>query len=184
MNNNNEKKLIINYLIKERLYLILSLLVLLAIVLFVNIDSQIKLFASIFLGIGLGIVLLILIFRILFVVFSKNIQLADGYICDRKENRFSDSTYMIYARAKTNDGSKTTGKQQIFGDYISGQVPVKILIYNDIARRFFITKESREYVIKQREKAGKKNNYIIVKIILTILVLLFLIMLFKSTFAN
>lgn len=105
-------------------------------------------------------------------VFSKNIEITDGYIDERFHYDGSGNRRM-YGRARTLDGSKCTGKRRIPLWFRHGMVPVKIIIYNNKACDFMLTKESYEYADEHRGELEKKTdkNSSIIGIMLIIIII-------------
>lgn len=127
--------------------------------------------------------LLIFIIQLLYPInlFSKNLQMTDGYIYDRSQNPSSGETWGdLYGKAKTLDGSKITKAQSIPEGFLHGQIPVKILIYKNKARMFFITEESYAYVKENESELEKKRNNVsaIISIIAIIIFFIVFIMFF------
>ena len=91
-------------------------------------------------------------------LFSKKVQITDGYIDERKQYQFSDSLTDYYkGTARTLDGSKSTPMRSIPECFAFGKPPVKIIVYNNIAVDFFFTKESDNYLAEHHQKWNKKQ---------------------------
>ena len=111
-------------------------------------------------GIALPIMILITIFR-LFIpvnVFSKKLQITNGFIDERSEKHNSDGDCKLYAKARTNDRSKVTKWKYIPFYMRNGQIPVKIIIYKNKAYGFMLTEESYNYVDEVNERMPKKEE--------------------------
>ena len=95
----------------------------------------------------LPLMILITVFK-LFIpanAFSKKLQITDGYIAERQTTTDSEGSRHLYAKAKTMDGSKMTKRKGIPFEMRSGQLPVRVFIYDNKAIDFMLTKESYEY---------------------------------------
>lgn len=128
-------------------------------------------------GIALPIMVLITIFR-LFIpvnVFSKKLQITNGFIDERKEVS-RDGSRNLYAKARTNDRSKVTKWQYIPFYMRNGQIPVKIIIYKNKAYGFMLTKESYNYVDEVNERMPKKEEEKVVQSIVVAFIVATLIM--------
>ena len=122
-------------------------------------------------GIALPIMILITIFR-LFIpvnVFSKKLQITNGFIDERREVS-NDGSRTLYARARTNDRSKVTKWKYIPFYMRNGQIPVKIIIYKNKAYDFMLTEESYNYVNEVNERMPKKEENKIVQIIIIVII--------------
>ena len=181
---NNDKKNIIKYTVMDMLPDILLVIIFSMIVSIIlsKINNEIKNYAFLLVVVTIVIVLLILIFRLLNIIISSDIKLTDGYIDKIRFYSDSDNGSRPYGQAVTLDGSKTTREQRISFYFVYGKepnnnkIPVKILIRNNQATKFFITKESYNYVkdtIGKTEKIGKKI-YTIIAILVLILALIYI----------
>ena len=177
---NNDKKLIIKYILKDMLPITIGVIIFSSIIMFgiSKINNEIKVFALLFLGVIVGVIVLIFAYRLLSIILSSNINLTDGYICDRRHYTFSDGSRTLYGRARTLDESKTTKEQRLPYSFIHGNIPVKILIHNDKVKGFFVTDESYNYVKENRGELEKRQIKIS-KIVTIVFALLFLIYFIK-----
>lgn len=111
-------------------------------------DTMILQGSSIFIALTvIPLMILITIFK-LFVpanAFSKKLQITDGYLAERESATDSEGTSHLYAKAKTMDGSKKTKRKGIPFYMRSGQIPVRVFIYDNKAIDFMLTEESYEY---------------------------------------
>ena len=130
---------------------------------------------SFILVILLAILIIVFIIKLFYPVniFSKNVQITDGYIDVRSEYSYSDGERSYFGTAKTLDGSKSTKKKRIPFWFRHGKVPVKIIVYNDKACDYIITKESYDFVDEHRGELERKKdkNQSIIGIILLIIIL-------------
>ena len=104
--------------------------------------------------------ILIFVVKMLFPVnlFSTKWKIADGYIYERKSSSSSGDVLRMYGQAITNDGSKKTKFKRIPRYYNHGHVPVKVVVYRNKARDFFITKQSDTYANEHKGELEKKQN--------------------------
>lgn len=173
----------INYLCDQSKGLFVGILVLLGVSIIALLLSKNTTWNSVaiyFVLLVLVLAILLIIFKMFYPVniFSKNVQITDGYLDERTEQKFSEDRRDYYATAKTMDGSKTTSRKRIPYWFRHGKVPVKIIMNNNRACDFILTKESYEYANEHRgdlEKITDKNQSII-GIILIILVIVGIIM--------
>ena len=141
----------INYLYKKNIGLLLGILIFVIVLLIVPLFSEnVHDISSFSLKILLPLLIIILVVRLFYPVnvFSKNVQITDGYIDEKNKERFDDGKWRMYGIAKTLDGSKKTKRKQIPRSFIHGQIPVKVIVCNNKACDFIITNESYEYVGK------------------------------------